>query len=179
MVAGRDQLSSRPATAVDLSIVAADGSSPATRLLAPGLTSSMGAWSPDGTQIAFVGAEATGDTGLYVVDVGRGSGLAGGLQARRITDAGTDVDWFDPRWSPDGTELAASAGTDPDCILYDSGTLDTFLMKADGSDQRTLAAETAKEYYPTWSPDGHRSPSSVWWSLRNGWLAGRAPRPRG
>ena len=138
----------------DLFSVAADGSSPATRLLAPGLDSRLAAWSPDGTRIAFVGREASGDSGIYVVDVKAGGTLGGGLQARRITEAGASLVWRGPRWSPDGTELAADAGTDDSCSNYDLGTMDAFIAKADGSGQRTLVAETSKEYNPTWSPDG-------------------------
>ena len=140
----------------ELFIVAADGSSPATRLIVPELNSASPTWSPDGTRIAFVGKDASGigHTSVYVADVGSGGALTGGFQARRITDAGANLDWGPPRWSPDGTELAAAAGTSADCIAYDSGTLDVFVVKADGSGQRALAAETAKEYNPTWSPDG-------------------------
>jgi Tol biopolymer transport system component len=138
----------------DLLIVSADGSSPATRLLAPGLNGTAAAWSPDGTRIAFIGREATGNSGLYVVDVKADGALTGGLQARRITEAGASLVWGRPRWSPDGTELAAEAGTNYDCSNYDSGTMDAFIVKADGSGQRPLVAEAAKEYNPTWSPDG-------------------------
>ena len=46
----------------DLNVVATDGSSPATRLLAPDeMDSVYGWWSPDGTRIAYMGSEATGD----------------------------------------------------------------------------------------------------------------------
>ena len=141
----------------DLFIVATDASSPATRLLAPGMHSLSAAWSPDGTQIAFQGREATGSPGLYVVDVGSGDAMAGGLQARRISDAGeySDDSWTRPQWSPDGTEVAAAAGTDDSCISPYVGTLDAFVVKADGSGQRALATDAiGKEWNPTWSPDG-------------------------
>ncbi len=142
----------------DLFIVAADGSSRATRLIVPQLNSASPTWSPDGTRIAFVGKDTsgTGHTNIYVADVGSGGALTGGFQARRITDAGANLDWGPPRWSPDGTEVAAAAGTSANCIAYDSGTFDAFIVKADGSGQRVVAAETAKEYNPTWSPDGTR-----------------------
>ena len=142
----------------DLFIVPSDASSPATKLLAPGVGGQAPAWSPDGTRLAFEGRESTGGTGLLVVDVGTGGALAGGLVPHRISDAGDDPaqSWWDARWSPDGTEVAASAGTNADCVYYDTGTQDVFVVQADGSGQRPLAAETAKEYVPTWSPDGQR-----------------------
>ena len=47
--------------------------------------------------------------------------------------------------------------------------MDAFVVNADGSAQRPLAAATAKEYGPTWSPDGQRlafqravDPSEYW-----------------
>ena len=139
-----------------LSIVAADGSSAAKPLLAPGFGGTSAIWSPDGTKIAFVGQDTTGGTGLYVVDVGAGGGLAGGLTARRISAAGSTLDWLEPHWSPDGTEVAAAAGTNSDCRSATVGTLDVLAVKADGSGQRTLAADPAKEYNPIWSPDGRQ-----------------------
>ena len=42
------------------------------------------------------------------------------------------------------------------CIASTTGTMDAFIVKADGSGQRALAADAAKEYNPTWSPDGKR-----------------------
>jgi Tol biopolymer transport system component len=140
-----------------LSIVAADGSSGATPLLAPGLGGTWAIWSADGTKVAFAGQDATGaGTGLYVVDVGAGDGMSGGLTARRISAAGSTLAWLNAHWSPDGTEVAAAAGTNSDCVAATLGTLDIFAVKADGSGQRTLAADPAKEYNPIWSPDGRQ-----------------------
>lgn len=143
-----------------LFIVPSDGSSPATRLLAADILGDSAAWSPNGTAIAFDGRVGTGAMGLYVADVGGSGALNGGLQARRIsTLAGLDSIsvWMAPRWSPDGTEVAAAGGTNGDCTAATSGTLDAFVLKADGSGQRTLGATPAKEYNPTWSPDGRRA----------------------
>lgn len=127
----------------DLFVVAADASSPATKLLAPGVNSTNGAWSPDGKQIALLGTEGAGTIGVYVVDVGPGSPVSGGLRARRIAPGPSgplgDVN-YGPQWSPDGTELAVV-----------NETRGVTVMKADGSSPRVVAE---KADYPTWSPDG-------------------------
>ena len=126
----------------DLFIVPTDGSSPATRLLTPDLQGLYADWSPDGSRIAFQGRDGTA-IGYYVLDMGPGDALRGGLEALRIL-AGPDVDppaigdW----WSPDGTELA---------VVSDTG--DVVVVKPDGSEPRVVA-ETA--FNPAWSPDGKR-----------------------
>lgn len=126
----------------DLFIVPTDGSSAATRLLVPGLEGRSADWSPDGKQIAFLGRDAAGSVGHYVVDAG--DALGGGLQARRIL-AARGVDFpnaVGAWWSPDGTELALA-----------SDTGDVVVVKPDGSEPRVVA-ETA--FNPAWSPDGRR-----------------------
>jgi TolB protein len=133
---------------VDLSIVPTDGSSPATKLLAPGVTGFYPAWSPDGRRIAFLGHDAGGSPGMYVADVGPGGALAGGLQARRIASApngeGMPADLSGPRWSPDGTELVAASERNGIVIL-----------RADGSGERVLAETPDNPMWsPDWSPDG-------------------------
>jgi Tol biopolymer transport system component len=128
----------------DLFIVPTDGSSPATRLLTPGLEGRYSDWSPDGKQIAFLGRDATRGVGYYVVDAGPGDALEGELQARRIL-AAPAIDFANASpgsWSPDGTELALV-----------SDTRNIVVVKPDGSEPRVVA-ETA--FNPAWSPDGRR-----------------------
>ncbi len=127
----------------ELFIVSTDGSSPATRLLAPDLEGLYADWSPDGSRLAFQGRDASGDIGYYVVDASPGDVLRGGLQARRIlpgpdSDGLATADW----WSPDGTQLA---------LVSDKG--DIVVVNPDGSEAR-MVAETA--FNPAWSPDGRR-----------------------
>ncbi len=128
----------------DLFIVATDGSAPATKLLAPGLDSVHAAWSPDGTRIALLGGEAAGGVGQYVVDVGPGRALSGGLTARRIGTSTGDLanSGASIQWSPDGTKLA---------VISEAG--DVVVIEADGSGPRVVA-ETA--FNPAWSPDGRQ-----------------------
>lgn len=137
----------------NLNIVAADGSSPAKRLLAPGTNSILASWSPDGTRIAFLGTEEGGSSGLYVVDGDVGRALSGGLQGRRI---GPELNprlaeaLRAPQWSPDGTELAVVIVKQGSFIVEAEGI---YVVKADGSGQRLVAARAGN---PAWSPDGRR-----------------------
>jgi Tol biopolymer transport system component len=67
---------------------------------------------------------------------------ADGTDLIRLTDSpGYD---FDPSWSPDGTRIAFRSER--------SGDPEIWVMNADGSDQRRLAAGLS----PAWSPDGSK-----------------------
>jgi Tol biopolymer transport system component len=144
--------------AYDLSIVAADGSSQATRLLAPGTNSLHASWSPDGTRIAYLGSEGSGDVGLYVVETSPEDALSGDLQGRVIapdlgpvlTNLANPVFGYvhsPPGWSPDGTQVAVAAVTER---LVQPGF---HIVNADGSGERINVEDAG---YPTWSPDGQR-----------------------
>jgi Tol biopolymer transport system component len=125
----------------DLFIVPADGSAAATKLLAPGIDSGQGEWSPDGTKIAVVGGDPAGGVGVYVVDVGPGGIRSGGLAPRLIAPMAGDLANSGPvTWSPDGTKLAA---------VSEAG--DVVALEVDGSGSRVLAVQG---YNPRWSPDG-------------------------
>ena len=146
------------ANSLDLMLVPADGTAPATSVLPAGLNGTLASWSPDGKQIAFLGSEAIGYTGVYVADVGASGVPAGGLSARRLGpgSAGTLVEAMSgPRWSPDGTEVAADIGAK----VYADGATDGFsIMKADGSGTRLSVANA---HNPEWSPDGRRLRSTA------------------
>jgi Tol biopolymer transport system component len=100
------------------------------------------AWSPDGTEFAFV--ERYGP--LVIVDVD-GTGRRT-LTAPRVFEPSTRS-WSgeivtDPVWSPDGTKIAFAADSEFE-------GLDLYVMNSDGSGRRLLATEGRE---PTWSPDG-------------------------
>jgi Tol biopolymer transport system component len=99
-------------------------------------------WSPDGSQIAFIGVTSTESFRVYLVP-------ATGGTPRRVT-AGT-LPEVDPSWSPDGRRLAfgssygGQAGTTPNTTIQ-------VLDLATG--QATQLPGSAGFFSPRWSPDG-------------------------
>jgi Tol biopolymer transport system component len=57
----------------------------------------------------------------------------------------------DPVWSPDGTHIAFSGGTNPN-----SEPDDIYVMNADGTNLRQITSGTEIDWNPAWSPDGTR-----------------------
>lgn len=96
------------------------------------------AWSPDGTQIAYVAVEGQRQD-IYVVDVET-------RDIRQITRGSGNFN-FSPAWSPDGTRIAFRASRDGR-----PGQL--FVVNADGTDQRVLADGSSNVSPLLWSPDG-------------------------
>ncbi|MGD2155053.1 MAG: BTAD domain-containing putative transcriptional regulator [Gemmatimonadales bacterium] len=107
------------------------------------------AWSPDGTQIAFV-ANPDDDQDIFVSN-------ADGSNATRVVAApGKDLD---PAWSPDGRRLAFSSTR--------NGGADIFTVRPNGSDLHQITDAPADELTPVWlsatviafvmvQPDGSR-----------------------
>jgi TolB protein len=109
-------------------------------------------WSPDGTQIVFASRPNPGGRGrmdVYLLNLGNGSvtNLTGGK-------GGEGVDYFSPRWSPDGTKLAFHS-------LDDAG-FHVMTIHPDGEGLRRVtdwAFQGEISFYdvawpPQWSPDG-------------------------
>lgn len=125
-------------------IVQADGSG--ERDLIEG---SFPAWSPDGALIAFRGVEGV-DLAVIGPD---GSGL------RSLGSPGSEC----PVWSPDAQRIAYCRNQDRSGVLSDNW--EVWLMDRDGSDQRQITNDPARDYPIAWSPDGSRI---VFFSDRDG-----------
>jgi Tol biopolymer transport system component len=122
----------------DIKLASADGSN--VRTLISGVQGGSGVveacWSPDGTEVAFVG-QWGGTNGLHVADVATGG----------VTTLTTGSYLYHPSWSPDGDLIAYSApdGSREDVFLYD--------LTSDSVRNLTQTA-SYDESHPAWSPDG-------------------------
>ncbi len=104
-----------------------------TGSFAPSETSvSDPAWSPDGTEIAFV--RSTGE--IWEVNVSTGT-------EKQFTSGSTDTS---PAWRPDGNELAY--------ISSDGGTAELYVVSSPGGSPTQLTNDAAAASDPIFSPDG-------------------------
>lgn len=119
------------------------------------------AWSPDGTRIAFSGAEFTvveregrddlgiDDRGIYVINAD-GTDLVRLTPSRLPSSRRIFPEDTLPAWSPDGTRIAFLR-------TYPSGNEEIYTMNADGSGLRPLTDEAQEQISAerlAWSPDG-------------------------
>lgn len=89
-------------------------------------------------KVVFQG-ETDGDWEIYAIN-------ADGTHLVQLTDNA----WADeqPRWSPDGQQIAFSSNRD--------GQYQIYVMQADGSQQKQLTSQPADAREPVWSPDGQQ-----------------------
>ncbi len=155
-------LSRLPSNDFDVYVMNADGSGKQAltgkqALSASRARDSAPAWSPDGRKIAFEalavsGAPQTEWMHLYVMN-SDGSGKRNLTRAlgdpfpQRLIGRQT-LFGAQPRWSPDGRKIAFLSDRD--------GDLEVYVMNSDGSRQRNLTRNEARELAPAWSPDGER-----------------------
>jgi Tol biopolymer transport system component len=99
------------------------------------------AWSPDGTQIAFVSSrDGHPEARQYEIYTTAADGSA----LTRLTYS--DARDFAPAWSPNGTRIAFVSRRD--------GNHEIYTMAADGSTPTRLTYSNANDDAPAWSPDG-------------------------
>jgi TolB protein len=122
---------------------------PATLLSPPGGAAEReGAWSPDGTRLAFHSAAEDDAGDVFVAQVsGRALENRRNLTPRQPGDPLLSPD-VTPAWSPDGARLAFTS--------YRTGSPTLWVMNADGSQPRQITETSPQhgDYFPTWSPDG-------------------------
>ena len=120
----------------DLWRMRADGTDPVQLTFAP-VSAGLPRWSPDGSQIAYVGTERRKPWKIFVI-----SAQGGTPQELLPQDQGE----ADPTWSPDGKRLAFGRSTD----LTSSG-----IYVVDLATRQLSAVPGAdKLFSPRWSPDG-------------------------
>ncbi len=116
-------------------------------------------FSPDGSKIAFESAHIPGEEeivepGLWVVN-------SNGTEVERLTNGSEG----EPDWSPDGTQLVASAYYEPpveEPEQEDEGAI-VLIDSATGTIEKWLLHEDfAFEFDPQWSPDGDKVYFSRW-----------------
>jgi dipeptidyl aminopeptidase/acylaminoacyl peptidase len=96
-------------------------------------------FSPDGRTLVFT-RDGAGGSGIWTMNAD-GSGTAD-----ELVPGSASADLSDPSYSPDGQRIVFAS--------FGGGTSDVFTVNADGSDQQPVAATTAFEVEPTFSPDG-------------------------
>lgn len=126
----------QPSGATDLYSVEPDGQAE-VRLTEDGI-SGNGAFSPDGTQLAY-----SSGSRIYIADQ-----YANDPQL--VRDTGTYVGEID--WSPDGTQLVVALAN---CAEFDCET-DIYVLGVDGTGLTNLTNSLFSEQSPSWSPDGSR-----------------------
>ena len=104
-----------------------------------------GAWSPDGSTIAFQSTREGRDD-IFTMDVDGG-------HIRRLTD-GRGFNEY-PSWSPDGQWILFNSTRDGvDDSNAEGYYRDLYLMRPNGTDVRRLTRHRGINAFASWSPDG-------------------------
>lgn len=100
-------------------------------------------WSPDGTRVAYVGQDSSGQSSIVIIN-------SDGTNPRIISNTGLV---FDLAWAPDGTKIAFAKQVDTQAFRQD-----IFVVDVDGTNLRNLTQSvltnsTVRNLGPSWSPD--------------------------
>ena len=126
----------------DIYAVSAEGTGAEPLTMTEGDKEFDPAWSPDGSQIAFVMAPAGSQAGdVYVME-------ADGSDPRPLTD--TPEAERRPAWSPDGSQIAFVRSAEP------KSPGDIYVMGAEGGEAQAVTETPEGEDGASWSPDGAR-----------------------
>jgi Tol biopolymer transport system component len=133
----------------------------------------FGAWSPNGSRVAFLSG-SFGEGALLVINAdGSGESHVTDIEARapdwspdgaklvfEAVDGGIYAVGVDgsgltkisdegsgPRWAPDGAQILFFSDT--------NGNFDIYVMDADGSNPKRLTSDPADDVSPAWSPGGN------------------------
>ena len=134
----------------------------------------FGAWSPDGSRVAFLSG-SSGEGALLVIEAdGSGESHVTDIEARHRSGLPTERsscsrpwragsssvgadgsglteivgDGHGPEWSPDGTRIVFFADVD--------GNVDVYVMDVDGANRSRVTSDPADDVSPAWAPKGDR-----------------------
>jgi Tol biopolymer transport system component len=102
------------------------------------------AWSPDGTQLAFV-SDRTGSPNIFIIEFEEALQLPKQAEVLQLTD--NEFENLKPAWSPDGTRLAFESNRAGNWEIY-------VVVVDDGGEGIRLTNNSLGDNNPSWSPDG-------------------------